>query len=420
MPCHSDLVKKFECWAPDATAERIYRFGDNPAMESPHKRLRRHTPDTPVKDHHQLRDSHHHPYHPSRSPWRLRHARTPTRRGSRVVRTLDRWTSSPSSKGSCSETPVTGTALPVANQAQTDGLHESSFLSSWQKHHPPSQSSQKSVEGDGHRQLPLEGPGHPVHRHHHHHQQNPENRNINIKEMIKEINAKENIKQEKEKKSIKQEKDKSINQEKEKSIKREKEKLIKKNKIQKQTQNKKKEESREENKVNEQNEVSEEDVEKIQIQVQIPIQSNDSYLREPGPGTWASSGCLGTPCWTRKVGEKSSPSHISSSGAIRSFTVVHGSSEDGESSGVENLKWLSSTSEILGTDSYGCSTAATDSSSVLAGNKISNYTLGGKTTSGRCLLYSKDEEISLSGQLGQLSGRTRTSQGIYKKKNISK
>jgi hypothetical protein len=43
------------------------------------------------------------------------------------------------------------------------------------------------VEGDGHRHLPLEGPGIG----HHHRQHDPP-----VKEMIKEINKKENMKQE--------------------------------------------------------------------------------------------------------------------------------------------------------------------------------------------------------------------------------
>ena len=188
---------------------------------------------------------------------------------------------------------------------------------------------------------------------------------------------------------------------------------LKKRKIQEKIQKKKEnteEKIEEENPVSEESKVSEEN--KEEIKTKIPIQSRNSYLRIPGPGTRASSGCLETPCWKQKFGEKSSSDSGLSSGTIKNFTVIHGSSREGNLSGPKKLDFLLS-KQILGSDARSCSTATTYHSTVLAGRNISNCTLGGKTTDGRYLRYSMDKDTSLSGQLGQYFGPTRTSQGNY-------
>ena len=160
------------------------------------------------------------------------------------------------------------------------------------------------------------------------------------------------------------------------------------------------------------NEVNEEKFEE-----ENQIQFRNSYLRIPGPGTRASQGCLEIPCRKQKFGEKSSSDLPSSSGAIRNFTGVHGSSEEGELSGPKYDSSLVISKQLLGSDACSCSTAATNCGTVLAGNNILNCTLGGKTTGGRNKQYNKDNELSLYGQLGQKSGPNQTSQGIINTKH---
>ena len=158
--------------------------------------------------------------------------------------------------------------------------------------------------------------------------------------------------------------------------------------------------------------------ENIEEENQIQIQIINLYLRIPGPGTKASPGCLKNPCRKQKFGEMSSSDHSSSSGAIRSFTGVHGSSGEGELSGPKYDSSLVISKQLLGSDACSCSTAATHCGTVLAGNNILNCTLGGKTTGGRNMQYKKDNELlSLYGQLGQKSGPNRTSQGIINTKH---
>ena len=153
------------------------------------------------------------------------------------------------------------------------------------------------------------------------------------------------------------------------------------------------EEQNEENPVSKKNEVNEEKFEE-----ENQIQFRNSYLRIPGPGTRASQGCLEIPCRKQKFGDKSSSDLPSSSGAIRNFTGVHGSSEEGELSGPKcdssNLILISK--QLLGSDACSCSTAATHCGTVLAGKNFSNCTIGGKTTGGRNLHYNMENELSLS------------------------
>ena len=150
------------------------------------------------------------------------------------------------------------------------------------------------------------------------------------------------------------------------------------------------------------------------------MQFRDSYLLIPGPGARASQGCLENPCRKRKFGEKSSSNHQSSSGAMRNFTGVHGSSGEGELSGpkFDSKHSILTANQYLETDACSCSTAATHCGTVLAGNNILNCTLGGKTTGGRNMQYGKDNELlSFYGQLGQKSGPNQTSQGIINTKH---
>ena len=248
--------------------------------------------------------------------------------------------------------------------------------------HPPlDQSGQAPVEGDGHRHLPLEGPGIG----HHHRQHNP-----SVKEIIKEIR-----KQMWSKKSIRN------YWRKKKTLKNELKKVLWVTKI-KWEENIENTENIEENKEN-----------------QIPIQNKNSYLRIPEPGTKASPGCLKNPCWKEKFGEMSSSDHSSSPGAIRSFTVFHGSSVEWEISGPKCDSSRVISKRILGSDACSCSSAATHCGTVLAGKNFSNFsngTLGGKTTGGRYLNNNIDKESSLSGQLGQQFGPTRSYQGISNSK----
>jgi hypothetical protein len=232
----------------------------------------------------------------------------------------------------------------------------SDTLGSSRHEHHPGQSSQTPVEGGGHRHLPLEGPGIG----HQHHQHDPP-----VKEIIREINRKEKVKQE--------------------------DKMNKNIILQKKKENS--EEQNEENPVSEENEVNEENFEE-ENQNQI----RNSYLRIPGPGTRASPGCLEIPCSKQKFGEMSSSDHPSSSGAIRNFTGVHGSREEGELSGpkCDSSNSILISKQVLGSDSCSCSTAATHCGTVVAGKNVLNCTLGGKTTGGRNLHYNMDNELSLS------------------------
>ena len=351
----TDLVRQFEGWAPSASNERLYRFGDNPVEESPHKRQRRHTP----------------VISPS--------VRTPTRRSSRPGRTSTRWTGSPSlSRRKCSETLATQSTLSVSGTRTGVGGEVAPVGGQI-----PGQSCQTpAVGGGGHRgghrhhRLPLEGP---------------------VKEKIREINMKEKLKQE------------------EQIIKEIETKKMEENvefieEISKENTERKRKESNEESK-----KFEEERKEENQAQFR------DSYLSIPGPGARASQGCLENPGRKQKFGEKSSLSQASS-GAMRNFTGVHGSSGEGELSGPK----FASTDTILtanrywGTDACSCSTAATHCGTVLAGNIILNCTLGGKTTGGRNWQYGKDNDsLSLNGQLGRLSGPNHTSHGNYQHQTSS-
>ena len=173
------------------------------------------------------------------------------------------------------------------------------------------------------------------------------------------------------------------------------------------------EEQNEENPASEEKELNEEKFEEEKEENRI--QFRDSYLLIPGPGARASQGCLENPCRKRKFGEKSPSNHQSSSGAMRNFTGVHGSSGEGELSGpkFDSTHSILTANQYLETDACSCSTAATHCGTVLAGNTILNCTLGGKTTGGRNWQYGKDNDsLSFNGQLGRLSGSKHTSQGI--------
>ena len=99
----------------------------------------------------------------------------------------------------------------------------------------------------------------------------------------------------------------------------------------------------------------------------------------------------------------------SSSGARTNFITFHTNSEAGETSGVE--KPLLSI-QNLGSDVCSCLTAAEHSAVVLAGNNISNCTLGGKTTTERYLQYSERNEVLINGQLGSNPSSIQHPRGI--------
>jgi hypothetical protein len=209
-----------------------------------------------------------------------------------------------------------------------------------------------------------------------------------------------------------------------------KEKVKQEDRIGKEILTKKKEENieemNEENTESERKELNEEkfefEEEKEEKEEENQIKFQDSYLQIPGPGARASQGCLEIPCRKQKFGEKSSSNLPSSSGAMRNFTGVHGSSEEGELSGPKfefnSSNLILTANRLLESDACSCSTAATHCGTVLAGNNILKCTLGGKTTGGRNMQYGKDNELlSFYGQLGQKSGPNQTSQGIINTKH---
>ena len=342
----TNLVKKFEVWGPDH--DRIFRFGENPVLESPRKRPRRENTPPPPPPTPGGNPAHNLAHNlNSKSPWRTRQLRTPTRRTPKHGRHMAR-TSSPSiSKWSSSSAQVSWTTSGVAHPPQTDTTDSSS-------RHPPDQFHQTPG-----RHQPLEGPGlanhhgRPLHHRHNHPQHHTKIRNI-----VRNINYKvEESKKKKEEKESKHPK------------------TIKKKEIDDEIPVRKTKEPK----------PSEENLEEDPESVQFQYSSKFSYLQDPGPGTRAR--CPKTSLRKTSAGVQPSCSSPSSSGIMDDMKGFHRSSgEGGGETGDRKLEGLIS-EQNLGADYFdtcSCSTAATHRrGTVLAGTTIfSNDTKGGKTTGG--------------------------------------